>query len=369
MYYDQVSGLEELKKLIAGRWSSLQIEKTGEEIARLRREQEDPALWSDTSRASKLAQDITKLERHVRPWLELRQEVDDAFALAKLASDEEDASLESELCALSLSLKKKYEALDIEDLFKGEFDSANTYLVIHAGAGGTEACDWVSMLLRMYLRWAERSGFETQILDTIDGDEAGIKSVTIYTRGLYAYGYLKAETGIHRLVRKSPFDSANRRHTSFASVYATPEIADDIEVDINSADLRIDTYRSSGAGGQHVNKTSSAVRITHIPSGIVVACQNERSQLQNKGQAMKILKSRLYERMKTERQADIDSKTQDKTDIAWGNQIRSYVFEPYTLIKDHRTNYEMGNVRAVMDGELDGFIVAWLRTQGPRKEG
>jgi peptide chain release factor 2 len=368
MYYDQISGLEELKKSIAGRWSSLQIEKTNEEIAQKKREQEDPALWNDTARASKLAQDITRLERRVRPWADLRQSVDDTLDLARLASSEEDASLQSEILALQASLKAKYESLDIEDLFKGEFDGANTYLVIHAGAGGTEACDWVSMLMRMYLRWTERAGFETQILDTVDGDEAGIKSVTLSVRGLYAYGYLKAETGIHRLVRKSPFDSANRRHTSFASVYATPEITDDVEVDINPADLRIDTYRASGAGGQHVNKTSSAVRITHLPSGTVVACQNERSQHQNKEQAMKILKSRLYERMKAERQADIDSKTQEKTDIAWGNQIRSYVFEPYTLIKDHRTNHETGNVRAIMDGELDEFIFAWLRVQGSRKE-
>jgi peptide chain release factor 2 len=368
MYYDQISGLEELKKLIADRWFSLQIEKTNDDIAQRKHEQEDPSLWNDSSRASKLAQEITRLERHVRPWMELRQQVEDTLALARLASSEEDSSLESEILAHCGALRKKYETLDIENLFKSEFDSANTYLVIHAGAGGTEACDWVSMLLRMYLRWAERAGLEARILDTVDGDEAGIKSVTVYVCGNYAYGYLKAETGIHRLVRKSPFDSANRRHTSFASVYATPEITDDIDLEINASDLRIDTYRSSGAGGQHVNKTSSAVRITHLPTGIVVACQNERSQYQNKEQAMNILKSRLYERMKAERQADIDSKTQDKSDIAWGNQIRSYVFEPYTLIKDHRTNFETGNIRAIMDGELDDFIFAWLRNQSSRRE-
>jgi len=219
----------------------------------------------------------------------------------------------------------------------------------------------------MYLRWCERFGFQAEILDSVDGDEAGLKSVTVHVTGEYAYGYLKAETGIHRLVRKSPFDSANRRHTSFASVYATPEIADDIDLDIPDKDLRIDVYRASGAGGQHVNKTSSAVRLTHLPTGIVVACQNERSQYQNKDMAMKILKSRLYDRLKQERQAEIDSKTQDKTDIAWGNQIRSYVFEPYTLVKDHRTNFESGNIKATMDGEIDDFIFAWLRSRVAEK--
>jgi len=367
MYDDQIAELQQLKKIIVGRWSSLHIDETNERIEGLKREQEDPALWNDAGKASKLARDISQLERHVKPWVDLRVRVDELLDLAQLAAAEEDTSLKDEIVSQLLLAEKKYEALDIEDLFKEEFDLSNVYLQIHSGAGGTEACDWVSMLLRMYLRWAERFGFETEILDTVDGDEAGLKSVTVHVRGNYAYGYLKAETGIHRLVRKSPFDSANRRHTSFASVYPTPEVADDIDVEINPSDLRIDTYRASGAGGQHVNKTSSAVRLTHIPSGIVVACQNERSQFQNKDRAMKILKSRLYEKMKNERQADIDSKTQDKSDIAWGNQIRSYVFEPYTLVKDHRTNHESGNIRAVMDGEIDEFVFAWLRSRAGRK--
>lgn len=367
MYDDQIAELQQLKKMIIGRWASLRVDETNERIEDLKREQENPALWNDTARASKLAREISQLERHVMPWLDLRLRVDELLDLAQLAASEDDISLKDEIVSQLLLAQKKYETLDIEDLFKEEFDLANVYLQIHSGAGGTEACDWVSMLLRMYLRWAELSGFETEILDTVDGDEAGLKSVTVHVRGNYAYGYLKAETGIHRLVRKSPFDSANRRHTSFASVYPTPEVDDDIDVDINPADLRVDTYRASGAGGQHVNKTSSAVRLTHIPSGIVVACQNERSQFQNKDRAMKILKSRLYEKMKNERQADIDSKTQDKTDIAWGNQIRSYVFEPYTLVKDHRTNYESSNIKAVMDGEIDGFVFAWLRSRVERK--
>ncbi len=367
MYDDQIAELQQLKKVIAGRWASLHIDETGEKIDGLKREQEDPALWNDAAKASKLAKEISQLERHVKPWVDLRKRVDELLDLAQLAALEEDMSLKDEIVSQMAEARTKYDALDIEDLFKDEFDTANVFLQIHSGAGGTEACDWVSMLFRMYMRWAERFGFETEILDTIDGDEAGLKSVTVHVRGNYAYGYLKAETGIHRLVRKSPFDSANRRHTSFASVYPTPEVEDDIEVDINPADLRIDTYRASGAGGQHVNKTSSAVRLTHLPTGIVVACQNERSQFQNKDRAMKILKSRIYEKMKNDRQADIDSKTQDKTDIAWGNQIRSYVFEPYTLVKDHRTNHESGNIKAVMDGEIDEFVFALLRSRMQRK--
>jgi peptide chain release factor 2 len=278
-----------------------------------------------------------------------------------MAHEEGDADLAGELERILAESRTQYDALDVRDLFQEEFDETNVYLTIHSGAGGTESCDWAEMLLRMYLRWCEDFGFTTELLDSQPGDEAGLKNATVLVSGNFAYGYLKAESGVHRLVRKSPFDSANRRHTSFASVHVSPEVSDDVEVDINPADLRVDVYRSSGAGGQHVNKTSSAVRLTHLPTGIVVACQNERSQHQNKELAMKVLRSRIYDRMKAERKQELEAKSIEKTDIAWGNQIRSYVFEPYQLVKDHRTNIETGAVKAVMDGDLTGFIYGYLR--------
>jgi peptide chain release factor 2 len=246
-------------------------------------------------------------------------------------------------------------------MYTGEHDRANAYLTIHAGAGGTEACDWVSMLLRMYLRWAENQGYETEVLDLLPGDEAGIKSVTAYIKGTYAYGNLRTEIGIHRLVRISPFDSNSRRHTSFASVFCTPEVEDDIEVELDAKDLRVDTYRSQGAGGQHVNKTDSAVRITHLPTGIVAQCQNERSQHKNKDMAMKILRSKLYEHYEQEREKEREEQEKNKKDISWGNQIRSYVFQPYTMVKDLRTGVEVGDVNRIMDGDITPFIEAALK--------
>jgi peptide chain release factor 2 len=252
-------------------------------------------------------------------------------------------------------------------MFHGEMDSHNAFLDIQAGAGGTEAQDWAQMLLRMYLRWAAARGFSAEVIDSNPGEVAGMKSATIEIKGDYAYGWLRTETGVHRLVRKSPFDSGNRRHTSFASVFISPEVDDDIEIDVNPADLKTDVYRSSGAGGQHVNKTESAIRITHIPSNLVVTCQTERSQLKNKDRAMKTLKSRLYEKTQDEKKAEMERFYGEKGDIGWGHQIRSYVFQPYQMVKDLRTGYDFGNVQAVMDGDLDGFINAWLRAGCPLK--
>ncbi len=287
--------------------------------------------------------------------------MEDSLELADLLDAEGDAEAETELAQSLETLAQKFEQAEFEAMFAEETDINNCYLHIHPGAGGTESCDWASMLLRMYVRWTERRGFDVEEIDLSPGDEAGIKSATLLVKGEYAYGLLKAESGIHRLVRISPFDSNARRHTSFASVYAAPEVDDAITVEIDEKDLRIDTFRSSGAGGQHVNKTSSAIRITHIPSGIVVQCQNERSQHKNKAQAMKYLRSRLYQMALDERQKEADQREKDKKAIGWGHQIRSYVFHPYNLVKDLRSGHETSNVSAVMDGDIDSFIDAYLR--------
>jgi len=283
--------------------------------------------------------------------------------LLDMAVEEQDTETYREVVDSLDNLRDRIDQVELECMFTGEHDAGNAILIIHAGAGGTEAQDWVGMLMRMYLRWAERKGFNADILDHLPGDEAGTKSVTILIKGKHAYGYLRSEVGIHRLVRISPFDASGRRHTSFASVMVLPELDDTIEVDINEKDLRIDTYRASGAGGQHVNKTDSAIRITHLPTGIVVQCQNERSQHRNKDMAMKMLMARLYEKEKEE-QAEVQENLHgDKKEIAWGSQIRSYVLQPYRMIKDHRTNQEEGNVDAVLDGGLDPFIKAYLLWQ------
>jgi peptide chain release factor 2 len=280
-----------------------------------------------------------------------------------MAIEEHDAETRQEVEASLDDLRARVETVELECMFDGEHDAANALLTIHAGAGGTEAQDWVGILLRMYLRWAEARSFATDILDYLPGDEAGTKSVTILIKGKNAYGYLRSEVGIHRLVRISPFDSSGRRHTSFASVMVLPELDDTIEIDINEKDLRIDTYRASGAGGQHVNKTDSAIRITHLPTGIVVQCQNERSQHRNKDMAMKMLMARLYEKQQEEQAQAQENLHGDKKEIAWGSQIRSYVLQPYRMIKDHRTGVEEGNVDAVLDGRLDPFIKAYLLWQ------
>ena len=289
--------------------------------------------------------------------------MEDAEVLLELAISEQDAETEQEARQTLKVLDEKIAAFELECMFSGEHDTNNAMLTIHAGAGGTEAQDWVSILLRMYMRWAEAKGFSVEILDWQPGDEAGVKSATIMVKGRYAYGYLRSEMGIHRMVRISPFDAGGRRHTSFASVFIFPELDDTIVVDINEKDLSIDTYRASGAGGQHVNKTSSAIRITHLPTNTVVQCQNERSQHRNKDTAMKMLKSRLYERERLLQREQRDELGGEKKEIAWGSQIRSYVMQPYQLIKDHRTNHETGNVDAVLDGVLDPFIKAYLLWQ------
>jgi len=299
----------------------------------------------------------------VENWESCQSTMEEAELLLDLAMEEKDADTSREVEQLLDELEKRIEIFELERMFAGEHDTNNALLTIHAGAGGTEAQDWCDILLRMYLRWAEAKGFETETLDYLPGDEAGVKSVTIMIKGRYAYGLLRSEMGIHRLVRISPFDTGGRRHTSFASVFIFPELDDDIEVEINDKDLRIDTYRASGAGGQHVNKTSSAIRITHLPTGIVVQCQNERSQHRNKDTAMKMLKAQLYDwekRLQDEQQQELHG---DKKEIAWGSQIRSYVLQPYRMIKDHRTGYEVGNVDSVLDGNLDPFIKAYLLWQ------
>lgn len=293
------------------------------------------------------------------PWKELIDEINSLSELMELYRTEEDEAIEQEIDSQILALEEKFRPLKLKTLLSGKFDKNDCFLSIHAGAGGTEACDWANMLFRLYTRWCERHNFKCEVLDVLE-DEGGIKSATIKVTGAYAFGYLKGEAGVHRLVRISPFDSAKRRHTSFTSVYASPQIDDDIEIELKPEDYRLDTYRAGGAGGQHVNKTDSAVRITHYESGIVVQCQNERSQLMNKDVAFKMLRSRLYEYYQRKREEEHQKTAIAKKDIAWGSQIRSYVFQPYTMVKDNRTGVSVGNIAAVMDGEIDPFIESYL---------
>ncbi len=314
---------------------------------------------------------MTELNQHketVQLWEKYSQSLQDLIAHFELASEAND---ENEFKEVQLGLGKlsaDLNVLEIRALLNGPMDNSNAIMTIHAGAGGTEACDWADMLFRMYSRWAERKGFEIDVVDTLPGDGAGIRRVTMLVKGTYAFGLLQAEAGVHRLVRISPFDSNARRHTSFASCDVIPEIADNIEIAIVDSDLRVDTYRSSGAGGQHVNKTDSAVRLTHIPSGIVVSCQKERSQIKNRAMALSILKAKLYDLEQEKQRAAMEKHYDDRGDIAWGNQIRSYVFMPYQLVKDLRSDYESGNVQAVMDGELDPFIKAYLDWKATKKD-
>lgn len=303
--------------------------------------------------------EIKKLKAKVEPWRELMKEAEDVRVMAELAKESGEEEDEKEALKMLEAARGKYEKLRIQSILNGEVDENDAFLVVHAGAGGTEAEDWAAMLMRMYGRFCERKGWNVEIVDIVEG-EGGIKSVTMQVSGLYAYGYLKGEGGIHRLVRISPFDSNARRHTSFTSVFVYPLLDDEVEVDIRSEDLRVDTYRAGGKGGQHVNKTESAVRFTHLPTGIVVACQSERSQLLNREIAMKMLRSRVYEYYKQQKEEENAKFNAEKKGISWGNQIRSYVFQPYTLVKDHRTKTEVGNIQAVMDGEIDVFIDSYL---------
>ncbi len=320
-----------------------------------------PDFWKDSRQAQIVTREHKTVERVVHLWGALAKQQEECHVLLELArEDGDDPALEHELNQALASLTRQVKDLEFQKMLGGENDLSNAIVSINAGAGGTEAQDWASMLLRMYLRWVEKRGFSAAVIDELEGEEAGIKSATFTVNGDYAFGYLKAEVGIHRLVRISPFDAGARRHTSFASVFVYPDIEDTIEITIEDKDLRVDTYRASGAGGQHVNKTDSAVRITHMPSGIVVQCQNERSQHMNRAMAMKFLKARLYELEMQEREKERETMHASKKQIAWGNQIRSYVLQPYRLVKDHRTSLEVGNVDAVLDGELDAFIEAYL---------
>jgi peptide chain release factor 2 len=319
-----------------------------------------PDFWDQPSESADLLRKRRGIERRLETLKRLRSDAEDLEAWRELlAEGEVDPELESFLGRLDQELAK----LELQLKLSGPEDESDALVAIHSGAGGTESQDWAEMLLRMYLRWAEQAGYEVELLDRLDGEEAGIKSATFAVRGDYAYGYLKSETGVHRLVRISPYDQAKRRHTSFASVYVYPEVDDDVEIEINDDDLRIDTFRSSGAGGQHVNKTESAVRITHLPTNIVVSCQNERSQIKNRSTAMKMLRARLYDLEMQKRAEEQQEREGAKQDISWGSQIRSYVLHPYRLVKDHRTGYESGDADGVLDGDLDPFIEAWLKDQ------
>lgn len=320
-------------------------------------------FWDNPEEAQKTTQEASNIKKRIDYFEHLFGKVDDLLTLVEMAEEENDESVLQEAEAELPNLQLEVEDLELRTLLNEKYDMNNAILAIHPGAGGTESQDWASMLYRMYVRWAETHGYEVEVLDFLPGEEAGIKSVTLLIKGDYAYGYLKAERGVHRLIRISPFDAAGRRHTSFTSVDVLPEIDDTVDLNINPMDLKIDTYRSGGAGGQHVNTTDSAVRITHLPTGIVVQCQNERSQYKNRDVAMKILAARLYEYEKLQQEAELNSVKGEYKEIAWGSQIRSYVFHPYNLVKDHRTNVEEGNLQKVMDGYLDSFIQAYLRSK------
>ena len=351
---------------IEKRYSELKIQELEEEGENLKKNLEDPAFWTNQSKREEMRElqvKIVAIDKKIVNWKDLIRETQDLKEYLEIAIIENEENLLLELNSKIKDLEKKYNTLDLESLLNAPDDFRNAFLNIHPGAGGTESHDWADMLYRAYLRWAESHKFEIQLVDYQEGEEAGVKNVTLLIKGTNTYGFLKAESGVHRLVRISPFDSNKKRHTSFASVHVSPEISDDVKVDINEKDLRIDTYRSSGAGGQHVNKTDSAVRITHNPTGIVVACQNERSQMKNRSTAMKVLKARLYELARLEKQKEIETKGGERKDISWGNQIRSYVFHPYQMVKDQRTNYETGNIQAVMNGDFDPFIDSYLRSK------
>ncbi|WP_318677055.1 peptide chain release factor 2 [Treponema sp.] len=354
--------ISELKENVMNVWGCLDSDSIYKKIAEQEELQNAPDFWDNPEKAQKVMGKIKALKLRVDSWKELISEIDDIEAMYELAEESGDADTEAEIRTMLEEANKKYEKQSVLNLLSGEVDNSSAFLTIHAGAGGTEAEDWAFMLSRMYTRWAERRGFKIETVDILEA-EGGIKSVTFQIDGEYAYGYLKAEAGIHRLVRISPFDSNARRHTSFSSVFVFPVLDDSIEVEIRPEDLRVDTYRAGGKGGQHVNKTDSAVRFTHLPTGIVVACQSERSQIFNRQACMSMLKAKLYEYYREQKEKENSKFATEKKDIGWGNQIRSYVFQPYTMVKDHRTKCESGNIQAVMDGDIDQFIESYLKAK------
>ena len=339
----------------------LNIENAKKEVNSLHIEMEQQGFWDDLENSQKVVQKSKNLENKIEHFKQLSNKLEDTIAMVELAMEEQDETIVNEILQDFNSFKTELEDVKLSTLLSGEYDSKNAIITFHAGAGGTEAQDWAEMLYRMYNHWTERHNFKAKLLDYLDGDEAGLKSASLLIEGENAYGFLKSEAGVHRLVRISPFDASGRRHTSFAAVEVMPEIDDTIEIDIRPEDLKVDTYRSSGAGGQHINKTESAIRITHIPTGIVVSCQTQRSQFQNRDYAMKMLRSKLIEIKEREHLDKIEDIKGVQKEIAWGAQIRSYVFCPYTLVKDHRTNFEVGNVQNVMDGDLNGFMKEFLK--------
>ena len=357
MLDDLVREQKVLKEKVSKIGEYLKIESKKKQIAELRQKSQAADLWQDPNRAKKLLKDLSSLEKELSEWEALKSQTEDLETLLVMANQEDEPALLEEL----KKLQQRASSLELAALMGGEYDRNNAILTINAGAGGTDAQDWAQILMRMFVRWAESKKYKVEIPEISYGEEAGIKGATLLINGDYAYGYLKNEKGVHRLVRISPFSSEGKRHTSFASIEVIPEITEEIEVNINPADLRIDTYRASGPGGQHVNKTDSAVRITHIPTGIVAQSQSDRSQQANREAAMKVIKARLYEQLMTERKEKIEELRGEKRAIEWGSQIRSYVFQPYTLVKDHRTGVEVGNVQSVIDGEIDPFIEAMLK--------
>lgn len=340
---------------------SLDLENKERRITELDKSMEEPGFWDDPERSTKTVREAKNLKDTVDGYKHLEQQYEDIQVMIEMGYEENDPAMIPEIQEMLDEFVKELEELRTKTLLSGEYDGCNAILKLNAGAGGTEAMDWCSMLYRMYQRWADKKGFTTEVLDFLDGDEAGLKSITLQVNGENAYGYLKSEKGVHRLVRISPFNAAGKRQTSFVSCDVMPDIEEDLDIEVNQDDLRIDTYRSSGAGGQHINKTSSAIRITHIPTGIVVQCQNERSQFQNKDKAMQMLKAKLYLLKQQENMEKLSGIRGEVTDIAWGNQIRSYVMQPYTMVKDHRTGTESGNVDSVMDGNIDPFINGYLK--------
>lgn len=330
-------------------------------IEELEREMEAPGFWDNTEESQKKMKELKYMKDDLQTYENLKGQMEDMETMIEMGYEENDPDLIPEIQEMLQEFEASFEAIRVKTLLAGEYDSNDAIVTLHAGAGGTESCDWAGMLYRMYTRWADKKGFALEVLDYLDGEEAGIKSVTFEVRGENAYGYLKSEKGVHRLVRISPFNAAGKRQTSFVSCDVMPDIEEDVDVEVRDEDIRVDTYRSSGAGGQHINKTSSAIRITHLPTGIVVQCQNERSQHMNKDKAMQMLKAKLYLLKQQENEAKLSGIRGEVTEIGWGNQIRSYVLQPYTMVKDHRTSEESGNVDAVLDGGIDPFINAYLK--------